>query len=107
LGIDFDLRAELEKIHEDDQKYRSQSNPYTPGSPEYAAFTEAYLRTDSLNMVKMEEILKLHGYPGKSMVGEVEASTPWLVIQHAPLEKQLKYLPMIDAAAQKVVWKPT
>lgn len=101
LGIDLILRAELEKIHEEDQKYRRTSNPYSPGSPEHIAFAEATLRADSLNLVKIEEILKIYGYPGKSLVGEVEASTAWLVIQHAPLEKQLQYFPMIEKAAQK------
>lgn len=99
-GIDFSLRAELEQIHEDDQKYRVISNPYPPGSPEYSAFVEASIRADSLNQVKIEEILRVYGYPGKSMVGEIEAATAWLVIQHAPLEKQLQYFPMIEQAAQ-------
>jgi hypothetical protein len=101
LGIDLSLRAELEKIREDDQKYRRTSNPHPPGSPEHIAFIEAFVRADSLNLVKIEEILQIYGYPGKSMVGEVEASTAWLVIQHAPLEKQLQYFPMIEQAAQK------
>lgn len=101
LGIDLSLRAELEKIHEEDQKYRRTSNPYSPGSPEHIAFIEASLRADSLNLVKIEEMLQLYGYPGKSLVGEVEASTAWLVIQHAPLEKQVQYFPMIEEAAQK------
>lgn len=67
LGIDFSLRSELEQIHENDQKYRRMSNPYQPGSPEHSAFTEAFVRADSLNLVKIEEILKIYGYPGKSM----------------------------------------
>ena len=101
LGINFSLRSELEKIHEDDQKYRRISNPHLPGSTEHRAFIEASIRADSLNLVKIEEILKIHGYPGKSMVGEVEASTVWLVIQHAPLEKQEQYFPLIEEASQK------
>lgn len=101
LGIDFSLRAELEKIHEDDQEYRRTSNLHPPGSPEHIAFVEASMRADSLNLVKIEEILRIYSYPGKSLVGEVEASTAWLVVQHAPLEKQVQYFPMIEDAAQK------
>lgn len=100
-GVDLALRSELQKIHEDDQKYRAVSNPHTPGSAEHRAFIEASIRTDSLNLVKIEEILQVYGYPGKSKVGEIEGSTAWLVIQHAPLEKQLQYFPIIEEAAQK------
>ena len=101
LGINLSLRAELKKIHEDDQEYRRISNPHPPGSPEYHAYIEASVRADSLNLAKIEQILQKYGYPGKSLVGEVEASTTWLVIQHAPLEKQVQYFPMIEEAAQK------
>ncbi len=101
LGIDLTLKAELEKIHADDQKYRNTSNPYQPGSPEYIAFVDTVQRTDSLNMARVEEIIQWYGYPGKSKVGEEQASTAWLVIQHAPLEKQEQYFPLIEAAAQQ------
>lgn len=101
LGIDQELLARLKVLHDSDQKYRSMSNPLPPGSPEAIAFAEKVARNDSLNMAEIEAIIQIYGYPGKSMVGEVEASTAWLVIQHAPLEKQLKYLPLIGEAAQK------
>lgn len=100
-GVDLTLRSELQKIHEDDQKYRAVSNPHPPGSPEHRAFIDESIRTDSLNLVKIEEILQVYGYPGKSKVGEIEGSTAWLVIQHAPLEKQLQYFPIIEEAMQK------
>lgn len=54
-----------------------------------------------MNMAKIDAIIKKHGYPGKSKVGDVQASTAWLVIQHASLQKQLEYYPMIEAAAQQ------
>lgn len=100
LGIDLALRDELRQIHENDQRYRVASNPHPPGSPEHKAFTAELLRSDSLNLASIETILQWYGYPGKSKVGDIEGATAWLVIQHAPLEKQLQYYPLIDAAAQ-------
>ena len=54
---------------------------------------------DSANTVRICAIIDSCGYPGKSIVGPGEASTAFLVIQHADLEVQEKYLDIITAAA--------
>ncbi|MCB0517594.1 MAG: hypothetical protein KDD27_01580 [Saprospiraceae bacterium] len=104
-GVNFDLKAELERIHYLDQKYRimkdSMKYEHKKESPEYEAFIQEWIHTDSLNMVRIEEIFAQHGFPGKSMVGDKGASTVWLVIQHAPLEKQEQYFPMLTKAAEE------
>ncbi len=56
-------------------------------------------RIDSANLVRMRAILKQHGYPGKSLVGEPTNETGWLIIQHSTAIKQ--YLPIIKLAAEK------
>jgi hypothetical protein len=105
LGINFPLMKELERIRYLDQKYRlmmdSVQYEHPKDSPEYRAFIDEWIRADSVNMARIEEIIAEHGFPGKSMVGEQGASTVFLVIQHAPLEKQEKYFPMLTEAAEK------
>lgn len=104
-GIDFELMNELEKIRYDDQKYRKAMDSvryvHDVKSPEYQAFIKEWMYQDSINLLKIEAIIRTHGYPGKSLVGSSQASTAWLVIQHAPLDKQERYLPLITAAAEK------
>lgn len=104
-NINFSLKKELEQIHHDDQKYRLSMDSvlqfHARSTPGYKAFQEEWIRQDSINVIKIEAIFAKFGYPGKSLVGSGEASTGYLVIQHAPLEKQEKYLPLITEAAQK------
>ncbi|MFN0036918.1 MAG: DUF6624 domain-containing protein [Saprospiraceae bacterium] len=104
-GFNFALAKELDMLKEEDQKYRRLSDEYRSkyarDSPEYKQFVRERQRNDSLCLAKAEAIIQQHGYPGKSMVGESRQDAIWLVIQHAPLEKQEQYFPLIDAAAQK------
>jgi hypothetical protein len=56
-------------------------------------------KRDSLNLIKVEEIIKLYGYPGKSLVGEPTNIAAWYVIQHS--SKIGEYLSMIEKEAKK------
>ncbi len=105
-GIRFDLMEALETIRYLDQKYRLMLDSVRSvhpdrESPEFGTFLREWVRQDSLNLLRIEAIIAEHGFPGKSMVGERGASTVWLVIQHAPLEKQEKYFPLLTEAAEK------
>ncbi|MBC7776499.1 MAG: hypothetical protein H7246_13780 [Phycisphaerae bacterium] len=104
-GFNAELAKELDLLKEEDQKYRRLNDEYhskyTQDSPEYQSFMHDWLLSDSLCLAKAEAIILQYGYPGKSLVGESRQDAIWLVIQHAPLEKQEKYFPLIDAAAQK------
>jgi hypothetical protein len=57
-------------------------------------------KIDSLNLLKVEEIIQKHGYPGKSMVGEPANTTVFYVIQHAP-SKIPTYFNLIKSAGKK------
>lgn len=105
-GIQFDLMEELKDLRYLDQKYRLaldsiRSAHPDKNAPEQKAFVAEWIRQDSANLVRVEAILAQYGFPGKSMVGEQGASTVWLVIQHAPLEKQEQYFPLLTEAAEK------
>ena len=56
---------------------------------------------DSVNVAQLEEIIARSGWPGKSKVGDQAAMAAFVVLQHASIEIQEKYLPMVEAAAAK------
>jgi hypothetical protein len=56
---------------------------------------------DSVNVVQLEQIIAQNGWPGKSKVGDQAAMAAFLILQHAKVEIQTKYLPMVEAAAAK------
>jgi hypothetical protein len=58
-------------------------------------------RLDSLNLLQVIAIFDKYGYPGDSLVGNKYNAVAWLVVQHAGLKYQEKYLPLIKAAAEK------
>lgn len=50
---------------------------------------------DSSNLSYVEELIRNYGWPGKSFVGAKGNYTIWLIIQHADLATQEKYLPLL------------
>jgi len=51
------------------------------------------------NQSRLATIIDSHGWPKSSVVGSMAASAAWAVVQHADLEYQNKYLPLIRSAA--------
>ncbi|WP_266368820.1 DUF6624 domain-containing protein [Tellurirhabdus rosea] len=104
-GFNAALRQRLVTIYEQDQRPRQQldsvSKVYGWDSPETRMVVKKMAETDSVNLPEIETIIQKHGYPGKSKVGERMSETAWLVIQHAPLAVQEKYLPVLQKAADK------
>ena len=98
------LMEELEEIAYRDQFYRQQMNgiseKYGWDSPQMDSLWALQIPFDSLNTIRVIEILEEYGYPGKTLVGD-QASTAFLVIQHADIEIQEKYLPLLTEAAEK------
>lgn len=56
---------------------------------------------DSCNLVQLEMLVNKYGWLNKSFVGGRCNQAAFLVIQHAELETQLKYLPVIQASVDK------
>lgn len=56
---------------------------------------------DSLNTITVTKILDKYGWLGEDKVGNKGNLTLFLVVQHASLETQQKYLPMLRMAAKK------
>lgn len=60
---------------------------------------------DSLNLVKVERIVKDFGYPGKALIGSDRSTTVWYVVQHSKLDVMQQYCPLIVEVQKKVIWK--
>jgi hypothetical protein len=70
-------------------------------SPEVEEATRRAAVIDSTNMARLEEIIAKNGWPGISLVGNQAAMAAFLILQHADLPQQEKYLPLVQAAADK------
>ena len=96
------LVALLDTIHQDDQQYRAQIDEYEKKygwqSEEMQILWNTIHLKDSINLIKVTKILEEFGWLGPQVVGNRGNSTLFLVIQHANLEVQQKYLPMMREA---------
>jgi tetratricopeptide (TPR) repeat protein len=102
---DYRLKIEMEEIHHFDQFIRSEhrlptaedcvkTKWYSPGM--------SFMQVDSVNQVRIRKIIDALGeYPGPRFAGKKQGSTAWLVIQHAPIEMQEKYYPLVEKAMQE------
>jgi tetratricopeptide (TPR) repeat protein len=104
-NYDKPLQAELLAILEEDQKYRIQINEtqkkFSPESKEMQDLWRMISQVDSINLIKVKKILDEKGWVGKDKIGAQANSALFLVIQHADLETQKKYLPMMKEAVTK------
>lgn len=99
---DRPLKALLDSIHEQDQSLRQQSNAVEQAHGRDSEQMKVHWRkirhTDSLNQVVVTRILDERGWLGPDVVGPTGNAALFLVIQHADLPVQEKYLPMMREA---------
>jgi hypothetical protein len=110
------LDKELLKMGESDQKYRAEwqdrmtkmpaSSRIDP-SDEFHALMKKQEEIDKKNLRRLNEIIKQHGWPGKSLVGERASHAAFLILQHADLSHQQRYLPVLKEAASKGEARPS
>ncbi|MGK7392809.1 MAG: DUF6624 domain-containing protein [Candidatus Cyclobacteriaceae bacterium M2_1C_046] len=104
---DFDkpLQKQLEKIYIRDQLLRQlfqdAEAKFGKNSEEMEYFWSLMAKEDSLALLEVTDILENRGWPGKSLVGGKANHAVFMVIQHAPLEIQEKYLPLMKASVEK------
>lgn len=103
-NYDKPLQNKLLVIFDEDQKYRMQigevGQKYGFESKEIRALWKTIEEKDSLNLLEVKAILDQHGWVGEDKVGPQANSTLFLVIQHADLPTQQKYLPMMRQAVK-------
>lgn len=103
-NLDKPLAAQLDSILHDDQYYRQQiqevEKKYGAKSKEMNDLWQTISTIDSINLVKVINILDTRGWLGPEVVGEDGSSALFLVIQHADIQTQEKYLPMMREAVK-------
>lgn len=114
LEINYDkpLQKELLAIYTEDQGVRHDymkiykaNNSKTNKQVDSIGKVMQY--KDSVNLLKVMKILDEKGWVGKDVVGSQANQTLFLVIQHADLKYQQKYLPMMREAAKIGNAKPS
>lgn len=109
--IDENLKKELDGIYKYDQIFREYADSGTTENRKKEILAETgYSREDlangnvykilnnrdSINLIRIEEIIIKYGYPGKTLVGEPTNEAAWFVIQHS--KKIADYFPIIQEA---------
>jgi hypothetical protein len=98
------LAAKLDSIYEADQflrvKAQELEKKQKPGSEQVQQIWKQINLSDSINLVKVKAILDTYGWLGADVVGNQGNSALFLVIQHADLKTQEKYLPMMRDAVK-------
>lgn len=99
-----ELAKELKKILVEDQRYRqmidSVEEQYGRNSGEMHALWGKMQQADSINTARVTEILDTYGWLGNKEIGADGNSALFLVVQHADLAVQEKYLPMMREAVK-------
>ncbi|MCV9930477.1 hypothetical protein OIU83_22645 [Flavobacterium sp. LS1R49] len=104
-NYDKPLQKELIAIYEDDQNIRKEFMTIYR-RPNYDkkkidSIGKIINYKDSLNLIKISEILDKKGWIGENVIGSQANQTLFLVIQHSDLKTQQKYLPMMRDAVKK------
>ncbi len=110
--LNVPLKRELDSILVEDQRYRElivgmnngkgdslETALHLPKGQLFTYIITNMTRVDSLNLRRVEAIVRRYGYPGKSLVGTPTNIAVWYVIQHSP--RIAHYLPLIKSAADK------
>jgi hypothetical protein len=94
----------LDNIYNDDQgsrqKLDSVDKKYGRDSKEMKALWSDIGYKDSINLIKVENILDRYGWLGADVIGRRGNMTLFLVIQHADMQDRDKYLPMMREAVK-------
>lgn len=99
------LQKELLTIGYDDQEARQEyvkiGNTLGWKHVKIDSLKKVIVYKDSINLIKVKNILAKHGWVGEKVVGIEASSTLFMVLQHANLETQKEYLPMLQEAVKK------
>ncbi len=104
VNYDKPLQAKLLAIYEDDQPIRQQyisaQKEFGRRSKQVDSLGKIMMYKDSINLIKVTEILDKDGWVGADKVGGQANQTLFFVIQHSDLKTQQRYLPMMREAVK-------
>ncbi|GGD72723.1 hypothetical protein GCM10011514_41040 [Emticicia aquatilis] len=99
------LVIQLDSIYNEDQNYRKQldsiQTKFGWQSTEVQKLWQVINLKDSLNLIEVKKIIDKHGWLGADIIGKKGNQTLFLVIQHADIETQKQYLPLMRAAVNE------
>lgn len=96
--LDYNLVLLIEKVKNNDSKYRVEKEPYYKDSIKLME----QKKLDSKNQQIIDSLYHINkSYIGKSSVGARFSFVMWSVIQHSNLEMMEKYLPIIAKAVKE------
>jgi len=102
---DSDLIKTLEEVLKTDQEGRERLitilEKNGKDSEEFKNYNEQLKKRDSLNMLVVAKILDTRGWLGEDVIGKQASIALFLVVQHADLKTQKKYLPMLEDAVKQ------
>jgi hypothetical protein len=97
-----ELRAELLEMGKLDQGVRERimvllrdAGPDALSSDELRALAQEQQQVDEKNFLRLEEIVREHGWPNAELVGEEANGVAWLLLQHANIDRQKRYLALL------------
>ena len=102
------LEKELVKMAEQDQKYRAEwqakmiklsAESRSKDDKASMALMKKQNAADRKNMARLDAIVRQYGWPGRSVAGNRGSQAAFLILQHAELSHQQKYLPLLKEAA--------
>ena len=108
--VNTTLRKQLIEMGKEDQKYRVEIGDLIGKingaekdklMPRWMKLVEEQNALDKKLLHQLESIIAKHGWPTISMVGAEASGVAFLIIQHADLEYQKKYFPLLKEAADK------
>lgn len=89
-----EISAELEALHDEDQRYRARlTEMIINKEPFDNEFVQEMNISDSVNKIRMIEILDQHGWISKDHISEKAFDATFLVIQHADVKTMEKFYP--------------
>ena len=105
------IKAELEKMLEQDQELRRRADEveekHGSKSKELEELWEKQREIDKKNLARLEQIIKVNGWPRKSVVGSTASLAAFLILQHADYEYQKKYFPLVNEALKEGEIEPS
>jgi uncharacterized protein DUF6624 len=111
VSTDDAVRRELVRMGEENQKHRQEIMDLMDRlarsddgkvARKWKQAVERQNDLDSKNRQRLDEIVQQYGWPKRSVFGEEASGVAFSVVQHAELDYQKKYLPLIkEAVAQK------
>ena len=100
-----EIKSELEHMYDSDQAQRSQisslSKQLGSDSEEVRELWRKQSHADKRNVNRLHQVIEAHGWPKRSIYGKKASSAAFLIVQHADLEVQKKYLPLVEAAFEE------